>query len=513
MTPLLSLLFRFVRQTLRRTRPERPILPLSLALSVCAACTTVGPEYTAPDLAPRVSSHFRAEALYSGELTPQASLDNWWEQFEDPTLNYLVDAALSRNQTIEVALYGVQAAWQTEYATHRNRFPTLGASANTSRSRTAAAAIVTDVPTLGEGLEAFEGSNEFNLATTASWEVDLVGRLARTREAATAEAGQAYANFLDVQRVVVGETVSAYAAYLGTELRLAITDKNIALVEQFSSTVDKLLASKAATVLDKSQAMASFQEVRSARYEILSERETALNRLAVLTGIPPAQFDRRFTEISPSLPFPKSLPITDPISVLRQRPDIRLAEREVALETARIGIAQADYYPRLQWASTFGLSSAQVQNLLTGPAFTYSLGPSLDFALLDYPQIGARVDAQTATMQAALARFDQAVLQALEETENALAAYWYETHTLQSLSAAVAARQAAKQQTDLRVSAGIGSLLDRLEADRDLIEAQRLLAESEVRAFTRLIEVYRAFGGSVSDDKNLGYQAMILADY
>ena len=194
------------------------------------------------------------------------------------------------------------------------------------------------------------------------------------------------------------------------------------------------------------------------------------------------------------------------MTMIRQRPDVRAAERQLALETARIGIETANYYPRLQWSASLGLNSSQLQNLFSNRALTYSLGPSLDFALLDFPQIGARIAAQNATMRAALANFDQTVLQALEETENALSAYAYESQRLESLKNALTARRNARTHTQKRVSAGIGSLLDMIEADRALVEAERNYADSEALALLRLIEVYRAFGGNVSVPENHLYQ-------
>lgn len=456
-----------------------------------------GPDYEAPDVDAFVTDAFAADERLNGAARIPIAED-WWTAFEDPTLNALIEEALANNRDIGAALARLRAARSDVLLQRRERLPGGGAEATALRSRTASAAITSDVPSLDETDEPFDDRDLFDLGAFSSWELDLFGRRARLIEAASADAAVADAILRDVQQIVAADVATAYAELRGAELRTRAAERNAALQQTTLETTQRLLGAEGATRLDVARAEASFETTRASLFALEADRKAAHNRLAVLIGRAPAKFDIADYEDFGMPSLPERIPLIDPTQLIQQRPDVRAAERRLAAETARIGVEVSNYYPRLIVSGDVGLRAAEVSNLTSDAAFRYSIGPQLSFGLFDFPRTGARVARQRANTEAALAAFDQTVLNALEETETALVAFALERERTATLRRAADASLQAREFAVKRFEGGISDYLDVLDAERSLREAEDRLATSRATAMVRLIQIYRAFGGGVS---------------
>lgn len=465
-----------------------------IALGACSH----SPHYQPPDIGPFATPGFAATP--SGAHQRVLVQTRWWEDFNDPYLNQLVEQALQNNRSLEEAVQRLRAARFGIEAERLGRFPSGQVSSSVVRSRTAAAAIVTDVPSLDQSVEPFDDQVAYSLGTSASWEIDLFGRVNQLVNVARLTAQALDETLLDVQRVIVGDVVSAYASLQGIEQRLASVQMSAQLQLQTHNTTVDLFNAGELSQIDVLRARTNYQRTLTAIVSLQADQVVARNRLATLVGSAPAAFDGfAQTAIWRDDYLPVVLHIGSPVDLIRQRPDIRAAERRLAAETARIGVEVSNYYPRLVLNANVGLRSAEIQNFFSDAAFQYSLAPQVSLGVFDFPRIGARIRQQRATTQVALAQFDTTVLAALEETENALSRYAAQSQNAQRLSQIVSETTQLRNLTLESYRAGVLDYLRVLEAEQELVDAQATLAATRAERFIRLVEVYRAFGGGLTE--------------
>jgi multidrug efflux system outer membrane protein len=215
----------------------------------------------------------------------------------------------------------------------------------------------------------------------------------------------------------------------------------------------------------------------------------------VLIGQPPAALETEFKDSNPTIALPPLVAISNPEALLRRRPDIRVAERSLAAASARIGIATADLFPRVTFNGNIGLQATTFAGLNKGGADTWSFGPSITWAALDYGHVRARMQAAGAKSDAALAEYERTVLTALEDTENSLVDYSRELARQEFLRESERASEAAAALARQRYENGATDFLTELDAERTLYEAQDQLAQSNTRSATALVAVYKSLGG------------------
>jgi outer membrane protein, multidrug efflux system len=283
----------------------------------------------------------------------------------------------------------------------------------------------------------------------------------------------------------------------GAQLRITVSKSNADIQEKSYKATQQLLNTGSATRLDVSRAKAQLDTTRASIVARQADYDFALFRLAVLVGETPTAFKARF-KINDEMPtLPILIPSRMPGEVLRARPDIMVAEKRLARETALIGVALGDLYPRLTLGATAGTSAVDASDLGSEASLGFRYGPNLRWAGLDLARLKSRVSAQESRTQGAIFAFEQTVLLALEETESALAAYGYELKQMEFLSSAVQSSEEAVKFANERLAGGVTNNFEVLDAERSLLQAQDTFSASRTRALIRLVQIYRAFGGDM----------------
>ncbi|WP_306847327.1 efflux transporter outer membrane subunit [Cupriavidus necator] len=457
-----------------------------MAACLCA-CTTVGPDYRVPDhAAVRASA---ANGPLQGASAPGVAIapvpDDWWRLYEDPQLDRLVAQALAANTDIRAAAANLRRAVALLHEVESENLPQGSAGASVSRAQLSGESFLQPLqpPVFNLG----------DLGLGVSYLIDFFGQLARADEAALAGA-QASAATLDMVRVtVVAQTVRAYVQGCAATHDLHAATEQLAVQQRALDAARRLLAAGRGTPPEVARERGRAEVLRAALPPLEAARSAARYRLALLLGQPPAALPAADVacDAEPTLRAP--LPVGDGAALLRRRPDVRQAERELAAATARIGVATADLYPSIRIGASAGLTGV-LGHLGSGPTARWSVGPLLSWA---WPTNGVRhrIHGLEAAADAALARFDGVVLRALQETETALSAYTRELDRHAALHAArEAAAQAARQQRRLW-QAGRLPYLAQLDAERDLAAAEAALAASAGQVAARQVDLFLVLGG------------------
>lgn len=458
-----------------------PLLPLLFA------CTTVGPDYHVPDAAALRAPEANGKLL--GSANPAVSIgpvpDAWWQLYDDPRLDRLVREALAANTDIRVASANLRRATAALHEVEAENLPQGGIGASVSRAQLSGQSYLqtTKPPVFNLG----------DFGPGVSYLIDFFGKLARADEAALANM-QASEAALDAARVgVAAQTVRAYVQGCAASHELAVARQQIALQDRTVDATRKLAAAGRAEPTDAVRAQARVEALRAALPPLEAAREAARFRLALVLGKPPAALPAEETECHEEPPLTQPLPVGDGAALLKRRPDIRQAERELAAATAKIGVATADLYPSIRIGASAGLTGL-LSDLGSGPTARWSIGPMLSW---NFPTNGVRprIARMEAGADAALAHFDGVVLRALQETETALSAYSRELERQHALHLARDQAAEAARQERRRYEAGRTPYLARLDAERTLADAEAALAESDSRVAMRQIDLFLALGG------------------
>lgn len=461
----------------------RTIALSSLSAFALAACA-VGPDYVAipPPLA-ATGPFLSAEA---GVVTPSPLPAQWWRLYDDPVLDGLVADAMAANTDVRQATARIARARAGLRAARAGRLPQTGIGAGATYGRASQAEVPPGADRQGF---AYDGG------LSISYEVDLFGRVGRGMEAANADVASAQADADAVRVLVVAETTRAYADAASAAARIAVAEDIVDLLDTSLQLTRRRHDAGLESGLGLAQ-LETLREQRAAAIPVLTaERQAALFALATLTGRPPAALPPIAGARSVALTIAAPLPVGDGQALLARRPDIRAAERRLAADTARIGVATADLYPRITLGGSVGSTSAGLGDLLTGGAFRFLLGPLVDWAFPNTEPVRARIDAASAGAEESLAAFDGTVLGALQETETALSSYARALDRRRALQAAQAAAERAAQITRARQREGTINSLERLDAERTLADTRAALAEQDAVISRAQVDVFLALGG------------------
>lgn len=450
------------------------LVPLAaLALAGCM---------TAPAPPPTLAAASATGAFAGSPVAAIAPVPaNWWRLYDDPVLDGLVEASLAANADLRVAFANLGGARAALRQARAARLPqTTVESAATVDGSASQPSASSNVPT-----------TDYDLALTASWDIDLFGRLRSGALAAAADAG-AQAAALDGLRVaVVADTVLAYVELCGATQALRVANGQVQLQERAVAAIASQLRAGEVSPLEVSQAAGLLETTRATIAPQEALQANAGYRLATLQGRPPA--DARTLRITCAAP-PKlgtAAPVGDGQALLLRRPDIREAERRLAAAAARIGVARADLYPRVNLGGALGL--------LTGN-FVATASPLISWAFPNQAPARARIAQAQATERAALASWDVAVLRALREVETALASYAAETRRNHALGAAVTQADLSARRAATRVRLGDAAFLLQLDAERTRAQAAQAQAQSDLAIAQAQVAVFRALGGGWQTD-------------
>ncbi len=454
------------------------ILLAATAALTLAACTTVGPDYRSP--APQAPAQTGFVGTVSPAFTGDEPPGRWWSLFQDPVLDGLVEQALARNTDLRVAAANLAQARAALRETRAGRLP------STTVSGTAGYA---DQPGPGGA------DTTFDAGFDVGYQLDLFGRIRRATEASRADVEAVQAAF-DLTRVTVAaETARAYADACSAGRQLDVARDTVRIQEQTFDLTQRLLEGGRATALETSQAGALLEQSRAAIPTLEAQRQTALYRLSVMTGRPPAEFPRIVAACATPPALDRPIPVGDGASLLARRPDIRAAERELAAATARIGVATAELYPNISLGASLGSTASSLGGLVSGDGFRFSLGPLISWSFPNVAVARSRIAQAEAGADAALARFDGTWLRALEETESALTRYARELDRVAALRRARANGQEAARIARLRYQAGRESFQIVLDAERTVAQTEAALASAEAQLSNNAISLFLALGG------------------
>ena len=461
---------------------------LTLAVSLAMAGCAVGPNYREPAALPGPS--LKLSETQVAQTTPSPLPPHWWRLFDDADLDRLVERALSRNTDLRQATANLQRARAALSEAHAGRLPDLGARAGYSRERVA-------VSSLGVALPI--DTDFYTVGLDASYEVDLFGGVARSIQAARADAQAAQAQ-VDASRVAVAaETAAAYAAACGFAQQAAVARETAALQADTRGLTQQLFVGGRGAERDVQEAEVLLQQTNARVPTFEAERQAALYALAVLTGDPPADLDAA-ADSCVAVPGAKAaIPVGDGAALLARRPDVHAAERTLAADVARIGVATAALYPSVTLAGVVNLGAVKPADLGKSRSLTYSVGPLISWNIPLNGAARARVRESRAQAQVTLAAFDGTVLAALKETEQALVRLDGAVAREQALTRAAAASERAADLSKTRFGAGADNFLQLLQAQRDRANARGELAQAQADRAQAQIALFKALGGGWED--------------
>jgi NodT family efflux transporter outer membrane factor (OMF) lipoprotein len=314
-------------------------------------------------------------------------------------------------------------------------------------------------------------------------------------EAADANIEAARENLRDVLVTLTAEIAINYIDARAYQTKLAVAESNIASQEDTYDLIRARYHVGLANELALQQALYNLESTRSKMPLLRVGLAGAKNRLAVLTGKPPGSVDALFDEPLPIPNLPPTVAVGIPAETLKRRPDIRKAERELAYQTALVGVATADLYPKLKLAGTFGLESVDSSDLLTSASRFWKYGPGVSWNVWDGGALAGNIEIQSALQEQALLSYESTTLDALEEVENALVSYAQEQIRRDRLAEAVSSAQLAETVAQSQYKAGLTDFSNVLDAQRSLFSFQEQLAESDGQAASNLVRLYKALGG------------------
>ena len=454
------------------------VLLTSLGLGAC----TVGPDYQAPQIS-FVDKWFSSES----KRTTQDPIDTkWWNNFNDPLLiNYIEQAAIN-NKDVQIATANILRARAVKRESVSRLLPTISNNSSAERSSSS------------DNIASFNGGdvrNLFDSGFDASWEIDFFGGTRREGEAAQARLDSAKASYDDVMLTTLSDVARLYYEARGLQKRIDITQKNVTLFNQTYELIKKRLEVGEATQFDVARALGEYQTTQARLPNLKADLQSTIFSLSVLLGQPPeALLDTMMTaqDLPPTLDI---VPVGLRSDILRRRPDIKMAERELAASTADIGVQTAELFPKFFVTGDVGSQSRTFGDLFTAAGGLWSLGSVMQWSIFEGGAIRARIDIEKAENKAALAMHEKTILEALADVQSALTRYGRELETRQKLEESVQSRLEAFSLVEKLLDAGEIDYLEVLDSQRDLTVSEDNLVLSETQAVTKLIALYTALGG------------------
>lgn len=450
----------------------------AVVIFLLSGCAAVGPDYQPPQ--PEIPAAWHEP----GGIAPAAAEDQgrWWTLFHDPRLDSLMTQAAAANPDLKKAAARIREA----------RAERVIAAATGS---VAGAAEVSHSRRSDNGSSSGGSQDLFQLGFDAAWELDLFGGVRRAVEAAEASLAAAEEDRRDVLVSLQAEVARNYLELRGSQKRLATTTKNIATQEKTVELVRGRYEMGLGNQLDLVQAETQLALTRAQVPALQTSARQAMHGLALLLGQSPDTLVAELSAEAPMVMAPAAIPLDLPSELLRQRPDIRAAERRLAAATADIGVATAELFPKFSLSALVGLQSSRLGNLISSGSRYWSVAPALDLTLFDQGRIRAGIEMSEARRDAALADYQQTVLKALTEVENGLVAFVQERETRRILDEAVSSGERALQMANGLYETGLTDFLNVLVSERALYQSEDQLAQSEQRLGLALVATCKAMGG------------------
>lgn len=465
----------------RRLRPALSILCVALMLSGCM----VGPDFMRPSVA--LPAHFDA----AQRDAPGAAISRgWWKQFNDETLNALVERALADNTDVARAVARIEQADAVLREAGAALFPDVGLEAAAGRSR---------VSGVGAPLQAGAPlyRNNFQTSISTAFELDFWGKLRRASESARAQALATRHARDTVELTLVSQLVGSYLNLRALDAQLALSRDTLATRRENADILRSRVTHGLTNELELQQAVGAVAAIEAQIADLARSRGLAENQIALLSGqlgVAIAAGDLR------TLPLPPLPPAGLPSSLLDARPDVRQAEAELASANALIGVAKAALYPSISLTGNYGTQSRELSDLFSGPSNIWSLGLALDLPLFDAGRRSARVDQASAQQKQALAGYVSAIRSAFTDVRDALIASEQYGHSVAALQVQADAASRSLALAQRRYDAGYSAYLEVLDAQRTANEASLALVRARQGQLAEVVNLYAALGGGWGAD-------------
>jgi multidrug efflux system outer membrane protein len=467
------------------------------ALAVFLGGCMVGPNYHRPEV-PVPAAY--PQTLTGATNQPSRELSQWWRVFQDPKLDTLINQATTANFDLRLAQTRVREARAQAGIARSALFPSANASGEYSRQRLSEH---TPEGLLARGTGQSLEQNLFDAGFDANWELDIFGGNHRGLQAAKADLDATEENRRGVLITVIGDVGLNYLDLRGLQKQLAVARDNLRLQEDTLALTRDRFRAGLDNELDTARAEAQAANTRSQIPLLEQDIQRSIHRLSILIGKEPAELESQLVSPAPIPPATPTIPVGLPSDLLRRRPDIRQAEREVAAATARVGVATADLFPRFFLTGAAGLQSLNASDFFSAGSRFWSIGPSMKWPIFTAGRIRQNIKVQDARQEQSLIRYEQTVLTSLEDVENALVACGKEEEHHQALMQSEAANRRAVELADERYRSGLVDFLNVLETQRSLLAVQDDLARSERTTDQNLVRLYKALGGGWQGETQL----------
>lgn len=454
----------------------------------CAA----GPDYTRPEVS--MPERFQGQAAVDyREAIASADLAAWWTGFSDPQLARFVSLALEQNLDLAQASARVAQGRAGLGAANAALLPSGNVTGQAARAYQSVETPMGKVLNSTPGFDRYGNAYEADLGAT--WELDLFGGLRRGREAALAEYQASEAGAVATRLAVAALTADIYISIRGLQTRLAVAQRQVQTQHDLLSTINLLYSKGLAAELQVWQAEGALAQVRASVPVLETGLDAAMNALDVMLGSTPGTHRAELAEAGPVPAAPRITATGSPGELLRRRPDLIVAERRLAASNARIGVAIAEFYPKLSLSGLIGSAAVSGGNLFTSDAGQAAGVLGLRWRLFDFGRINAQIDLAKGQEAEMLAAYRLAVLHATEDVENAFSALVRREEQAGALTQAVASLDRARGASFAAYQKGVVSLIEVLQADENLLRASDARAQAQTESARAAVAAFRALGG------------------
>jgi NodT family efflux transporter outer membrane factor (OMF) lipoprotein len=482
-------------------------------LVVLGGCTTLGPNFSSPGWRGPGSWFGGGKVRAPVSQTVEAPIDpNWWTLFKDPTLTALEQRVANENFDVRVAAVRLEESRAQYDNAAAAEYPNLNANTSYTRQKASNVGVFANAPNAlgasgisgstagGLGSHKLNAFDAYQVGFTSSWELDLWGQVRRSVEAA----GASVKASADMRRGVLltnlAELARDYITLRGVQTDLHIARDNVQIAQDSLKLTQQRAAGGVTTTLDVANAQAQLSSTL-AEIPVLEQQEAQLiNAVSLLLGMPPNALRAELQTPGTVPPVPPVVPVGLPSELARRRPDVRVAEAQLHAATANIGVAEAAFYPSVTLSGSVGLQAIQFAPLFGFNARQFALGPTVSVPLFEGGQLKATLHLSEARQKEAALNYQETVLTALHEVDNALTAYRTEQARRQQLMDAVAENRQALDLARARYAQGVADFLDVLDAQRALLASQLQLSDSTTTVSNNLVALYKALGGGWETD-------------
>jgi len=457
-----------------------------LPVLVIATACKVGPDYQPPELH---EPDAWSEELRNGVFLGNEEISLWWQNFDDPVLTDLIDRANKGNLDLKIALARIRESRAALGIAKGEFAPAVAATGS---------AEVIDIsannPTVPPGFD--PGALDlYSVGFDATWEIDVFGRIARNVESSSAGLGAQYEDYRDVRVVLFAEVARNYMLVRAFQARLEFANKNVESQQESLRLAESRFKAGISPELDVAQAQSNLGSTEALIPLLEQGRVRSVLRLAVLLGVHPGKVREALDEAQPVPQAPEKVTLGAPANLLRQRPDVRAAERQLAAQTAQIGVATAALYPRFSLSGFFAFESGDLGSLFDGDSVTWGIGFPIRWDIFAGGRIKANIEVQKERTEQALKQYELAVLRAIEDVEGSVNRYSQEQDRRDALKRAVIAAERTVTLSLELYKQGLVDFQNVLDSQRSLFNFQDSLALSEGLVVVNLVALYKSLGG------------------